>query len=67
MCTQKKLEKEVNELTSESTVKGKDILKLRDDNKRLSKKISESKVKLSETMPDEVCMYWYNAISCTYL
>ena len=57
MCIQKQLEKEVNELTLELTVKGKDILKLRDDNKRLSKKISESKVKLSETMPDEVCMY----------
>ena len=57
ICTQKQLEKEVNDLTSQLTVKGKDILKLRDDNKRLSKKISESKVKLSETMPDEVCMY----------
>ena len=56
-CTQKQLEKEVNDLTSQLTVKGKDFLKLRDDNKRLSKKISESKVKLSETMPDEVCMY----------
>ena len=57
ICTQKQLEKEVNDLTSQLTVKGKDILKLRDDNKRLSKKISESKVKLSETIPDEVCMY----------
>ena len=57
ICTQKQLEKEVNELTSELTVKGKDILKLRDDNKLLLKKISESKYKPCETMPDKVCMY----------
>ena len=57
ICTQKQLEKEVIELTSELTVKGKDILKLRDDNKLLLKKISESKYKLYETMPDKVYMY----------
>ena len=38
------LKQQMDELTSELTIKEKSVMKLKDDNKILSKKISENKV-----------------------
>ena len=68
MYIQRQEEEEVNKLTSELAMKEKEIIRLKDDNKVLSRKVSESKqsVEQPRTIADKVHTYVCIRI-CMYL
>jgi len=59
VCIQRQLEEEINELTSKLAIKEKEIIKLKDNEKQLCKRISENKVSIKqlETAANKVWCY----------
>jgi len=71
VCIQRQQEEEMNELTSKLAIKEKEIINLKDNEKQLCKRISESKtpgVKQLETAADKVrsCIH-IHIITTTYI
>ena len=60
---QKQLDERVNELTAELKMKQNEIRRLKEDNKLLSKKISERKVMHLKKPADKVCTYLHTYTS----